>query len=104
VRWRPERRRYFIKGNAGFRQANQFAERGDWLNAVLKWTEVAEKASSKTLKSKAQLNVALGYEILGDIDMAIKWALESYETMYRPLTYEYLEILRRRKNEIKNTK
>lgn len=104
VRWRPERRRFFVKGNAGFRQANQFAERGDWLSAVLKWTEVAEKAGSKSLKSKAQLNAALGYEILGDLDLAIKWALESYETMYRPLTYEYLEILRRRKNEIKNIK
>jgi hypothetical protein len=104
VRWRPESRRYFVKGNANFRQANQIAERGDWLTAVSRWTEIAEKAGSKALKSKAQLNVALGYEILGNLDLAIKWALESYNTMYRPLTYEYLDILNRRKNELKNTK
>jgi hypothetical protein len=76
---------------------------GNWATAVEKWKGIAEKAGSKTLKSKAQFNVALGYEILGDIDLAIQWALNSYNTMYRPLTYEYLETLKRRKNELKET-
>jgi hypothetical protein len=101
IRWRPERRTYFVKGNSEFRQANQIAQSGDWLTAVEKWKEIAEKAGSKTLKSKAELNIALGYEILGNIDLAIQWALNSYNTMYRPLTYEYLETLKRRKNELK---
>lgn len=103
VRWRPERRSYFLRGNSEFRKANQLVQNGNWQDAVIKWTEIAEKAGSKSLKSKAQLNVALGYEILGDIDSAIRWAVDSYNTMYRPLTYEYLEILKRRKNEIKAT-
>jgi hypothetical protein len=101
IRWRPERRTYFIKGNSELRQANQIAQSGDWQTAVEKWKEIAENAGSKTLKSKAQLNVALGYEILGNIDLAIQWGLNSYNTMYRPLTYEYLETLKRRKNELK---
>lgn len=100
VRWRPERRRYFTTGNSQFRQAGQSAMQGDWLTAVEMWEKVAQEASSKSLRSKAQLNVALGYEILGDVDQAIEWALMSYETMYRPLTYEYLETLKRRKNEL----
>lgn len=104
VRWRPERRTFFVKGNSEFRQANQIATGGDWLAAVEKWKEVANEAGSKTLKSKAELNIALGYEILGNIDLAIHWALNSYNTMYRPLTYEYLEILKRRKNELKEEK
>lgn len=103
VRWRPERRTYFVKGNSEFRQANQIATEGDWLTAVEKWKEIAEKAGSKTLKSKAELNIALGYEILGNIDLAIQWALNSYNTMYRPLTYDYLETLKRRKNELKES-
>ncbi|SHE67922.1 hypothetical protein SAMN05444274_10290 [Mariniphaga anaerophila] len=103
VRWRPERRTYFIKGNSDFRKATQVADSGNWQSAVEKWKEVASNAGSKTLKSKAQLNIALGYEILGDIDSAIQWALKSYETMYRPLTYDYLETLKRRKKEQKNT-
>lgn len=103
VRWRPERRTYFAKGNSEFRQASQIAMEGNWATAVEKWKEIAEKAGSNTLKSKAQFNVALGYEILGNIDLAIQWALNSYNTMYRPLTYEYLETLKRRKNELKET-
>lgn len=103
VRWRPERRTLFVKGNSEFRQANQIANEGDWLTAVEKWKEIAAKAGSKTLKSKAELNIALGYEILGNIDLAIQWALNSYNTMYRPLTYDYLETLKRRKNELKET-
>lgn len=102
VRWRPERRTYFVKGNSRFREANQIARTGDWQTAVNRWIEIAESAGSKTLKSKAELNAALGFEILGNIDSVIEWALKSYNTMYRPLTYEYLEILRRRKTELKN--
>jgi tetratricopeptide (TPR) repeat protein len=101
VRWRPERRRYFTSGNTGLKQGNQSAIEGNWEKAVAYWKEAAEKSRSKSSKSKSLLNVALGYEILGDIDSAISWALKSYETMYRPLTYEYLEILKRRKNEIR---
>lgn len=100
VRWRPERRRYFIIGNSELKQGNQAAAAGDWQKAVSFWKEAAVQSRSNAAKSKAMLNTALGYEILGDIEQAIDWALESYETMYRPLTYEYLETLKRRKNEL----
>ncbi len=100
VRWHPERRRYFTSGNSLLRQGNQAATSGDWQEAVTIWKEAVQTSRSKSAKSKAMLNLALGYEILGDIEQAIDWALESYETMYRPLTYEYLETLKRRKNEL----
>jgi len=102
IRWRPERRQYFIRGNARLREANELAAAGDWRGAIAGWQAVVEDSGSKTLRSKAMLNIALGYEILGDVGSAISWALESYNTMYRPLTYEYLEILKRRQNELKN--
>ncbi len=103
VRWQPERRRYFITGNRKLRQGDQMALDGNWESAIAVWKETAENAGSNSLKSKAQLNVALGYEILGDIDQAISWALKSYETMYRPLTYEYLKMLEQRKIELTRT-
>jgi hypothetical protein len=102
VRWRPERRRYFTFGNAEMRKADLAASGGNWVKAVDSWVNIAENARSKSLKSKAELNAALGSEILGNLDVAIEWALKSYNTMYRPLTYEYLEILKRRKTEIQN--
>ncbi|RIH63280.1 hypothetical protein D1164_20730 [Mariniphaga sediminis] len=104
VRWKPERRTYFVTGNAGLKQGNRFASQGDWLMAVSQWKKTADETGSKALKSKAQLNMALGYEMLGDVDSAIQWALKSYNIMYRPLTYEYLQILKRRKSELKETK
>ncbi len=99
VRWRPERRRYFITGNRQLKNGDQLAVDGNWESAIAVWKEAAENTSSNSVKSKAQLNIALGYEILGNIEQAINWALKSYDTMYRPLTYEYLELLKNRKNE-----
>jgi hypothetical protein len=103
-RWRPERRKYFTAGNARFREANQLAEQGEWLSAISIWNEIIGNTNSKILKSKALLNMALGYEMLGDLNRAVYLALESYRTMYRPLTYEYLEVLNQRRTELKNTK
>ena len=34
----------------------------------------------------------------GNLDEAIRWGLKSYETMFRPVTYRYLEILKARKS------
>ncbi len=98
--WRQENRKYFDKGNQEFTRAGQFASNGDWENALEMWQKMEAASGSKSLKSKAQLNMAVAWEMLGDIDQAIAWGLKSYETMYRPLTYEYLEILKKRKKEI----
>jgi tetratricopeptide (TPR) repeat protein len=104
ARWRPEERHYFKSGNAQLQEANRFAALGEWEEAISRWEKTAEESGSRSLKSKALYNAALGYEMSGDIDRAIKLALQSYHEMYRPLTYEYLEILEKRKNEIKNSK
>lgn len=102
VIWRTEQRTFFAGGNKTMEQAARLARTGNWEAAVSLWEEIANSTGSKSLKSKAQLNIALGYEMLGNVDEAISRALESYNTMYRPLTYEYLQTLKRRKNELKN--
>jgi len=102
VIWRTEQRTYFIKGNDKMKQASQMINTGNWQAAINLWKEVAENSSSKSEKSKALFNVAVGYEILGDVDAAISWALKSYDAMYRQLTYDYLQILKQRKRELKN--
>ncbi len=102
TKWRPERRSYFIKGDANMKQAEPLVNTNQWVTAITLWKETSENAKSKSLKSKAEFNIALGYEMLGDIDSAIEWALKSYNTMYRTNTYNYLETLKRRKNDINN--
>lgn len=100
TKWRPEKRTYFIKGDAILKQAEPLVNSNQWETAISLWKESAKNSKSKSVKSKAEFNVALGYEMSGDIDLAIEWALKSYNTMYRTNTYNYLETLKRRKNDI----
>ena len=102
VEWRTEQRVYFSKGSDNFKQAAQLVNNGNWQSAVALWKEIAENSNSKATKSKAFFNIAVGYEMLGSVDEAISWALKSYETMYRQVTYDYLQTLERRKKELKN--
>jgi len=101
IQWREERRKYFTKGSSEFKQAGQIANNGDWKTAIALWKDITEKSGSKSVKSKAQLNIAVGYEMLGDVNEAVNWAVKSYETMYRQVTYDYLQILKKRVSELK---
>lgn len=98
--WHSQKRPFYVKGDANLKHAGTLIDNGEWEQAIALWNETAETTKSKSIKSKAQLNTAMAYEILGDIDSAIKWALNSYNTMYRQITYQYLELLERRKKEI----
>ncbi len=99
--WRQERRTIFFKGDSNLKDAAQFARANQWEPAMALWNKIAEESKSKAVKSKAELNLAVGYELQGNLDEAISWGLKSYETMFRTTTYEYLETLKRRKNELK---
>ena len=98
--WRQERRNIFYKGDSELKQATELVDADEWEQAVALWKKIAESSNSKSIKSKAEYNLAVGYEIQGNIDDAISWALKSYETMFRTNTYTYLEILKYRKNEL----
>ena len=104
TQWDQEQRKYFANGNSDFENAGQIANNGDWQTAIALWKDIAEKSGSKSEKSKAQLNIAVGYEMLGELNEAVSWAVMSYETMYRQVTYDYLQLLKRRVNELKNMK
>lgn len=101
--WRKERRNIFYKGDEKLKQAALLVDQNNWDSAIILWKELEEKSKSKSTKSKAEFNLAVGYELQGNLDEAINWALKSYKTMFKQVTYEYLEILKRRKNEIKKT-
>lgn len=98
--WRTENRKYFAKGDETLKSANVLVNSNQWETAISMWKNLAETTKQKTVKSKAEFNVAVGYELTGDIDAAIQWGLKSFETMFRIQTYEYLEILKNRKNEL----
>lgn len=99
--WRRESRKLFVKGDANLKQAALFAEDNKWETAMNLWMGTLKNTNSKTIKSRAEFNIAVGHELQGDLNDAITWALKSYETMYRQVTYDYLEILKRRKYTLK---
>jgi tetratricopeptide (TPR) repeat protein len=98
--WRLSNRSYFFKGHPLLEEANTLIQQNDWNGAADLWRQLALSPASKSQKSKAEFNLALAYEMFGDIDEAIKWGLKSYETMFRPITYNYLERLNIRKQQI----
>ena len=98
--WRTERRTLFSDANKTLKQASLLVSSGELEQAKYSLTALEKNTHSKALKSKAQYNLAVVNELMGETNMAISWALKSYNTMYRLLTYEYLEILKRRKNEL----
>lgn len=100
VIWRNESRNYFPRGDANLKKAALFVQSGEWQTAIALWTDTAEKSKSKALKSKAYFNLAVAHELQGNIDKAIDFALKSYKSMYRLITYEYLELLKKRKKEL----
>lgn len=98
--WRITNRHYFFKGHPLLEQAHLQILEGNWYEAADIWHRLEEMPLSRSLKSKVEFNLALAYEMFGNLDTALKWGLQSYDTMYRPLTYNYLERLNVRKQQI----
>ena len=101
-RWQSEYRIIFDKGSAALKQTATLTDNGDWTTATEAWQKIANESESKSEKSKALFNLATACEIQGDIDGAIQYALQSYNTSYHPVTYQYLELLKNKKKQPKN--
>lgn len=100
--WVESSRVFYGKGDDDLKHGAILVDNGEWQAAMSLWKDLAEKTQSKSVKSKAEFNVALAYELQGDINEAIRWGLKSYDTMFRQLTYNYLDLLKRRRTALKN--
>jgi hypothetical protein len=96
--WMRVSREYFVGGDDNFKTAQRKAQAGNWDGAAEIWK--AETAS-KTVKlaGRACYNMAIIYEINGDLDGAIQWAQKSYEDYRINLALQYLKILQYRKSQ-----
>ena len=103
--WSQEKRKYFMNGNKSLKAASQFVNSGNWEEAMEEWRRIAQNTKIKPpLRSKAEYNLALGYELKGDLPQAINWGLKSYESMYRQATYNYLVQLKKKKEKSEEEK
>ena len=95
--WTTTERAYFVKGSELLKRTKTLVIDNDWKKSRQLWLELLEKTRSKPLRSKLEFNIALSYEMEGDLNEAIRWSVRSYNTLYRSLTYNYLEKLKERK-------
>lgn len=95
------RRKMYEKGkgpdNARFRTGFRRAEVADWEGAIEIWKQLADNGNQKCA-GRACLNIAVGYEVLGDIPQALKWAERGYVDYRDKLSREYRNKLQTRLN------
>ncbi len=53
------------------------ADVGQWSDAIVTWKEGIGRSKSKTA-GKLTYNIAVAYEVLGDLAMAKEWANKAY--------------------------
>jgi hypothetical protein len=98
-KWIQGRRKYFSGGNKAMINASRLVESNDLEEAMSIWEKLSHSTSPKSMRSKAMYNMAMGYELKGNLKEAINWGLKSYETMYRQATYNYLSMLKKLKEQ-----
>ena len=100
--WENQDRWYYTQMSSKMREGEVFAKNNQWFNAIEKWNEFYTKEKNKLNQAKAAHNIALGYEMLDDMDSAYKWAVLAVDLFLQSTTSGSLE--RRRsllfKNEI----
>jgi hypothetical protein len=94
-KWTEENRYYYVLNEPEIDESVKLAANGDWNSALQNWLNFAEKGNSAK-RSKILLNIALAYEMTGDLSSAINVAKEAQKIYYREITNLYLKLLIKR--------
>jgi hypothetical protein len=94
-KWTEENRYYYVLNDTAIDESVKLAAEGDWNRALENWQKFADKGNS-VKRSKIMLNLALAYEMTGDLPVAINTARESQKIYYREITNYYLKLLLKR--------
>jgi len=100
-RWQSDTRYYYVVKNKKVDESVQLAAKGKWNEALNNWLDNAEHGNRST-QSKIMLNIALGYEMTGNIEEAIEWAKKSKAKYYREVTNHYIKELLKRQAMLNN--
>ncbi|MDO9154680.1 MAG: DUF6340 family protein [Paludibacter sp.] len=107
--WEKVDRYFFSNENKYMKQGIDSVYVKNWTSAIKSWENVLKKNFSNSNKAKAANNIAIAYEISGDIEKAIEYAELSLDYYGKSMSsdYEsfmmvsnYLEELLQRKKEI----
>ena len=92
-------RSYYKKNKKapGIKAGSRLADVNQWEEAIETWKKALPMADKKRAGYLAY-NIAVGYEVLGNLDEAIKWSQEAYTRYDNRLAREYVYTLESRKN------
>ena len=107
--WNPTERVFFTGGCVEMRDAAICVHENDWTAAQTTWKTLFERLKKGNTKVRAAYNIALSYEMLGDVDAAEQWieTAKKYiknDSQEAALIKKYAEILSTRKTEMANLK
>jgi len=98
--WMEVYRFYYSSGGKEMRMASKKAKAGDWQAAADLWKDL-EYSENQTVAAKACFNVAVACEMEDQLIPALDWAIKSYAIRQKPLTNDYIQLLKRRFEERK---
>lgn len=109
--WETATRYYFTNGSVSMRDAAVLVKEDKWDEAMKLWQQAFDESKSNKKKMYASYNLALGHEMLDDIDQAIEWAtkaqqyaLQANQGEVAQLTSIYLQQLSTRKQSYASVK
>lgn len=91
-------RSYYTGGDIRLKEAHNLINNKNYQDALNVYKQVSENAEKPKVKARAAHNVAMVYEVLGEIDLAIEWAQKAI-TMGNKSSRHYLAVLQQRKTD-----
>jgi hypothetical protein len=86
--------REMYKGKKGeMERGERQALAKDWEGAIKTWTAVYESSLKSKIRAKAAFNIALGYEVMGNLNEAQVWVQRSYVEGGKSTAMEYSNII-----------
>jgi len=87
--WDKVDRYFFNSKNKIMRQGMDSVYVKNWKSAISLWQSEYDKAKSAKLQAQAANNIAIGYEITGDIDNALDYATKAYYSLGKMTIVDY---------------
>lgn len=89
-------RYFYTGGDAALQDANIYIKAQNYSEAAKAWQDIYNTAEKPKIKARAAHNIAVAYEIEGQLDKAIEWTKKAIELGNKSSKY-YLETLVQRK-------
>ena len=92
--WEMQERWLYTSFKSKMKEADMYAKNMQWEEALSIWEPLYAKEKGKINKAKTAYNIAVGYEMLGDMDMAVQWATTAQELMMDATSPNALDLRR----------